>query len=222
MRTFIAAPLICLLAVPAGAVSTLDIAGVFTSSAETIDSTRERIIFSGGSPKVKLIKEKTTLEAAEITFYLAKPAEAKAQDQRISVERVELRGGKPKVISEKEGFTLDAASISFALSGAEGAGAFRFASARGNVNFIQSQGENSSDATAEALELTENGDKAVLTGGVVVNWKSATYSGTLTGDKATITGLLPKGGQPANPRIVVESEKEGSSHFTAQPKGTGS
>lgn len=214
------------------AISTLNIDGVIKSSAAKIDIGNERIIFLG-SANVDLLAQGSRLEAAEVTVFLAPSKDKTAQ---FKPERVALKGGAPKVVSDQKGFSIAANSILIELAEDKSAAPVKSASAEGNVEFTQSSPGFNAVGKANRMEISNNGDRTVLTGSVLITWTNQvtpkptpgetppapqTYNGSLSGDKATITGLMAPPGQQANPRIVVESE-DALSEMRVSPRTTDS
>lgn len=190
--------------------------GSFKASGYTrIEIAEDRTIISGGSPEVKWTKDNatTTLKAAEIVIHAAKPQAGKKTAGSFDVEKIVLTGGNPQVMSEQDGFLLEAEkSITINIEKGAAGGFLQSATTVGRAHIRQVQIEDNSivDAMGDNLEITEGGDKAVLTGNAVINSESAAYGGTISGEIATITGLRKKDALPAKPRIVMESPNQQS------------
>lgn len=227
-------PAILAVSAAASALSTLNIEGFVKSSAVKWewDEAANRIVFSG-SARVTLIREKVDFTADEITIYLSQPA-SNAKKAPLpaavgGVDRVVLKGRSSKATSAEAGFLLTADKITIDLPKEKGGNLLESALAEGNVTFGQSKGDFKANGKARRLEMLDKGDKAVLTGGVTVDYAMVTYAttptgektpqqytGDLAGDKVTITGLVAAPGQQPNPRIVVESV-EPTSELSVSP-----
>ena len=188
-----------------------------------------------GAARVELIKEGVVLTADNVTVYPAQTPPAKpgakptaAQDFR--PERIVLKGAKSQIVAEQKGFLLTGKEITIVLPKETGAGEFiETASAKGGVTFSQSKTDLKANGKADSLDLSEKGNRVVLTGGAAVDWTTVTYTttpagqktpqqytGNLAGDKITMTGLLAPPGQEANPLIFVES-REPTSELIISP-----
>jgi lipopolysaccharide export system protein LptA len=192
-----------------GSPARLDVEGTLTATAGKLDLTEQRVFLTGGSPKVDWIEQKTALEAAEITVLLAK-AEPEAKSNARTVERVVLHGGSPKISSEKQGLTLEASDIAIVPAKVKGQGPIESASATGDAHLVQSQGANRSDTKAQSIEISDNGDKVILTGVVAMNVNYPQYQGLITGDAVTATGLRSAPGSVPGRHIVAESNAPGN------------
>jgi lipopolysaccharide export system protein LptA len=174
--------------------------GIFASAdGYAWDWTKGRLVLSGGSPTLVLIDKKVTFKAAWIKIIFS---EGKAG--AFEVDRILLYGGSPSVVSEEQGIALEAADIAIVAPKAKGATGIESASAKGGVRLIQSKGENTVNASSDSLEVSDAGDKAVLTGKVLVDARNAARHITLAGAVATVTGLRSQAGQPSDVHLIAE------------------
>lgn len=229
MRKELTAVLVCaMLAIPLAATAKLqtwDMSGLFKSTATRhidIDLKAGKIVWTG-SARVELVQQGVSLDAEEVTVYITNTPKPNAKTaQQYAVERILLKGAGAKVVSKLKGFSLSANDISITMPEDSKAPAIKSALAEGKVVFFQSSPGFSANGKSDRMEVLENGDKAVLTGSVTLDWTNqvvagpsvggapvapAVYTGNLAGDKATITGLTAKPGEQVNPHIVFESEE---------------
>lgn len=198
------------------------VAGQMDARADTIDITNERAILKGGSPKAELLQSKSSVEAGVIAVSFITTQGPKGN--QMAVDKISLREGLPKAVSVQQGLTLTAEKIDATAPREPGGGPIETVVASGKVHLVQSQESKSEDITADALEMKDKGDTAVLTGNVTVITKDPQTSSKETGDKATITHLLAKPGQKAAPIIALEG-KQGHIHVEStapvKPKPAG-
>ena len=218
-KTMTAILIALFLAVPMAGSAAFEIPGLIRADGyEYLEASQEKVVLRGGSPVVVWTEQRTkqsvTVRSPEITVLWVKAAGG----QTSGVDRVILKGDRSRIEAPDRGMSIEASEITVVAPRTKTDGIIDSAFAKGNVRYVQSQGGVTGDATSEALEVKDGGDTAVLSGNVVINFRNPQYTGRLTGEVATITNILPKGGQPSNPRIVVTGDP---SRLSASPAGGG-
>ena len=196
---------------------TWEIPGLLSSkaSAMEIDRAQGRAVFRGAAEVTltdQKTKQKVTFQAPEIMVLGAKAE--KDRDAFTTVDRIILRGGPSRVVSVDQGLLIEASDITIVAPKTKGEGILESASAKGGAHMRVTRKTGPAaavqtlDIKSDSLEISEMGDKAIFTGSVVVSEQGPDYTSSATADIATVTGLLPKGAQPAQPMIVLQDKPQ--------------